>query len=257
MYGYIYKTTNLVNGKIYIGQHKSKKFDINYFGSGKLILNAIKNYGINNFKCEIIEWCDSQSQTNSRERYWINKYNSRDKKIGYNITEGGEGWKGGCHSEQTKNKISKSKTGCKPNRDYKLIKDDTKLKISNSLKEYYKTHDNPRKGVHLSDETKEKLSKINKGKKYSYETRLKHMGKIPWNKGVHMTEDAKRHLSEINTGKVVKRKLVGQYKNDILIATYISCTDASRKTGICRTQITKCCLGYKKTAKNFVFKYLE
>lgn len=42
MYGYIYKTTNLINNKIYIGQHKHEKFDIKYFGSGYALVNAIK-----------------------------------------------------------------------------------------------------------------------------------------------------------------------------------------------------------------------
>lgn len=88
MYGYIYKTTNLVNGKIYIGQHKADKFDITYFGSGKVLLNAIDKYGKENFICEILEWCETQSNTNSRERYWIKFYNSRDRNVGYNITEG-------------------------------------------------------------------------------------------------------------------------------------------------------------------------
>ena len=41
MFGYIYKTTNLINGKIYIGQHKSEVFDNSYYGSGKLIGRAI------------------------------------------------------------------------------------------------------------------------------------------------------------------------------------------------------------------------
>lgn len=52
MYGYIYKTTNLINNKIYIGQHKVKeeKIDNSYYGSGKLIIQAIKKYGKENFK---------------------------------------------------------------------------------------------------------------------------------------------------------------------------------------------------------------
>ena len=42
MFGYIYKTTNLLNNKIYIGQHKSELFDTKYFGSGKILKNAIE-----------------------------------------------------------------------------------------------------------------------------------------------------------------------------------------------------------------------
>ena len=46
MFGYIYKTTNLINNKIYIGQHKSEKFEPNkYIGSGVVLLKAINKYG--------------------------------------------------------------------------------------------------------------------------------------------------------------------------------------------------------------------
>ena len=199
MYGYIYKTTNLINNKIYIGQHKSTTFDTTYFGSGVAILNAINKYGKENFNCTLIEWCETQSQTNSRERYWIKFYNSRDKNVGYNITEGGEGWKGGHHSLESRVKISKSKTGVSPNRDY-VITNATKQKISTTLKEYFTTHENPRKGVQLSESTKQKLRKANLGKIYSKEVRLKHK-RPAWNKGIPMSEEAKQHLRELNTGK--------------------------------------------------------
>ena len=42
MYGYIYLTTNLINGKKYIGQHRSKEFDKSYFGSGVVLLKALE-----------------------------------------------------------------------------------------------------------------------------------------------------------------------------------------------------------------------
>ena len=48
-----------------------------------------------------------------------------------------------------------------------------------------------------------------------------------------MAEDAKQHLREINTGKIIARRTVGQFNmENVLLNTYISCTDASRKTGI-------------------------
>ena len=110
MIGYIYKTTNIITGKIYIGQHMSSSFDIKYKGSGISLSYAIKKYGWDNFYTEIIEECESLSQMNEREGYWIAYYNSTDKSIGYNLDSGGSNNK---HSESTKAKMSKSALGKK------------------------------------------------------------------------------------------------------------------------------------------------
>lgn len=91
MYGYIYKTTNLVNGKIYIGQHKSIKFTKEYIGSGKYLSYAIAKYGRDNFDVELLESAETKSELNLLERKWINKFNSTDRKVGYNLTRGGDG----------------------------------------------------------------------------------------------------------------------------------------------------------------------
>ncbi len=85
----IYITTNLINNKIYIGQDKHN--NPKYYGSGLVIEKAIKKYGINNFKKEILEFCTDQDDLNNKEKYWIKFYNSIDKNIGYNISEGGQG----------------------------------------------------------------------------------------------------------------------------------------------------------------------
>ena len=91
MYGYIYKTTNLVNRKIYIGQHKSQVFDRDYHGSGKLIRRAFEKYGIENFKTELIKWCETRSDINKYEKIYIHTYHSNDLAVGYNISKGGDG----------------------------------------------------------------------------------------------------------------------------------------------------------------------
>jgi group I intron endonuclease len=83
----IYKTTNLINGKIYVGQDRHN--NPMYFGSGTLIKNAIKKYGVNNFKKEVLEVCDSYDKMNEREIHWINELKSNDLTIGYNLRKGG------------------------------------------------------------------------------------------------------------------------------------------------------------------------
>jgi hypothetical protein len=61
----IYKTTNLLNNKIYIGQDKFN--NPKYLGSGKLLNISIKKHGIQNFKKEILEECNSKKELNERE----------------------------------------------------------------------------------------------------------------------------------------------------------------------------------------------
>ena len=85
----IYKITNLINKKIYIG--KDTTSDTNYFGSGLLINRAFKKYGKENFTKEVIDITDDCDELSKKEIYWISQYNSTDKKIGYNITPGGDG----------------------------------------------------------------------------------------------------------------------------------------------------------------------
>lgn len=91
MYGYIYKTTNKANNKIYIGQHRASEHDINYIGSGKLIKRAINKYGLDNFSNEVITMCDSQEEMDNTEIEMINRFKSTNLKNGYNIARGGSG----------------------------------------------------------------------------------------------------------------------------------------------------------------------
>lgn len=81
-----------------------------------LIDKAIYKYGSNNFKVELIEECNSIGEVNKREIYWISKFNSTNKNIGYNLTIGGEGgdtyrFKSNEEMNKIKSKISNSNKG--------------------------------------------------------------------------------------------------------------------------------------------------
>lgn len=112
----IYKITNKLNGKIYVGKSKYNMDD--YFGSGIIITHAIKKYGIENFTKEIIVECDD-AEIDEIEGYWIEQLNARDKSVGYNISSGGQGgdhyWKvmSDEEREQHREKIRKSTKGRK------------------------------------------------------------------------------------------------------------------------------------------------
>lgn len=102
--GYIYKITNLINKKVYIGQtqrtiqqrwsehlknglNKENKSSCNYH-----LYNAMRKYGIEHFIIEEIEFCDNE-QLDTREMFWIKEYESFNPDIGYNETMGGSGSK--------------------------------------------------------------------------------------------------------------------------------------------------------------------
>ena len=102
--GLIYKITNQINGKIYIGQTigtLSKRWREHCFEASNgaktyYLYQAMRKYGIENFNIEQIEQC-SNDLLNEREIYWITKYNSYEK--GYNLTPGGNGADTSKHSE--------------------------------------------------------------------------------------------------------------------------------------------------------------
>ena len=127
--GYIYKYTNLINGKIYIGKtyHLNKrKYEHKHREVNTYFHNAIKKYGFENFKYEVIAQTDNDKTLNFLERYYIRKFNSFGEN-GYNLTLGGEGTLGYNFSEEQKKKMSEVRKGI-------VFTDETKLKMSLSGK---------------------------------------------------------------------------------------------------------------------------
>lgn len=157
MFGYIYLTTNLINGKKYVGQHRSARFQPDkYIGSGVLLLKAIEKYGIENFKCELLESCNSDDELNEKEIYWIKKLNAVEDEDYYNLCKGGLG--------HTCDPWNKGKTGVQkrtPTMDAALEKG-RHLPASPKLKQILSEY---RQNVVVSEETRQKLSANQKGKK--------------------------------------------------------------------------------------------
>ena len=96
---YIYKITNKINNKIYIGQTYNKTIYDRFNRhikeacpkSKSYIDRAISKYGEENFICELIDTANSLNELNQKEIYWISYYNSINHNIGYNLTSGGDG----------------------------------------------------------------------------------------------------------------------------------------------------------------------
>lgn len=115
----IYKITNKVNNKVYIGlttrtvnerfeEHieRAKNSKHKYY-----IHNAMNKYGINNFSIEEIDSCDDINELKKKEQYWIEFYKSFDGRFGYNLTKGGDGVNGYRLSDEAKEKLRMSMRG--------------------------------------------------------------------------------------------------------------------------------------------------
>ena len=98
MYYYLYKITNLINGKIYIGVHRTYHLNDGYMGSGKNIQNAIKKYGIENFEKEILKWFESEEEMYDEEAEIVNE-DFIKRNDTYNIIEGGSTVDSGTYSK--------------------------------------------------------------------------------------------------------------------------------------------------------------
>ncbi len=86
----VYKITNLVNQKIYIGVHKTNDVDDGYMGSGKLIKRAIKKYGVDNFKKENLAIFDNSQEMFQMELEIVNNLYLQKTNV-YNLKQGGQG----------------------------------------------------------------------------------------------------------------------------------------------------------------------
>lgn len=160
MYGYVYETTNNVNGKKYIGKRVSNKHDKYYLGSGILLQKAIDKYGKENFSQVILEECYSNDELNEAEKAWIKKRNATSSSDYYNIADGGEG--GNLIAGYSKEELEKRNV---------LISKRTKQRMlelgiinENGLSYAYRMKiSQATKGVPKSNEMRKKLSESTKG----------------------------------------------------------------------------------------------
>jgi group I intron endonuclease len=114
----IYKVTNLVNNKVYIGktvyslEHRKKQHisDAKANRYNMLLHRAIMKYGEDNFCWEILDKVMFSDLLMDLEKFYIKKYKSRFPN-GYNLTDGGEGITGHKHSKETRKKMSESHKG--------------------------------------------------------------------------------------------------------------------------------------------------
>jgi len=105
-YHFIYKTTNLKNGKYYVGMHSTSNLKDSYLGSGTRLRRAIRKYGKENFRLEILEFFDSREELIKREKHLINEKMLKDE-LCMNLKPGGSG--GFCNEDHMRNFLEAGK----------------------------------------------------------------------------------------------------------------------------------------------------
>ena len=184
----VYLHRNKINGKVYVGQ-TGQKLSYRWKQGGKgyetccVMWKAIQKYGWDNFEHIVLKENLSLEEANFYEEYYIKKFNSNDKKFGYNIRSGG-------------------------------------------------------KNTHLSDATKQKLSKRFKGVNHPFY-------------GRHHNEQSIEQMREKKCIPVLQFDLDGNF-----IAEYKSAKHAVDTLGVQdKSCISKCCIGQRKTAHGYIWKY--
>jgi len=181
-YNLIYKTTNLVNGKIYTGQHRTDNLNDKYIGSGRELREAIKEFGKENFYCETLEFC-LREELSDKEKYWVKFYDANNPLIGYNKTAGGGGCIGYIPTEETILKLSISHIQFYENnpefliahseRRRQFLKDNPEFSKENGIKIAQHYIDNPEARIKVSEKSKEKCKDPEHIKKKSEVTKKK------------------------------------------------------------------------------------
>lgn len=231
----MYKHTNKVNGKVYIGI--TSQNPVSRWASGRGYPNnayfrsAIEKYGWDGFDHEVLYDGLTKGAASQLERELIALYRSSDRNFGYNIELGGYGRE--AVSDETREKLRQAMLGEK----------------------------NPNYGKHLSTETRQKLSECNRGEKHP-------------KYGTHHSAETREKLREQKLGErnpsygkrasaeTIERKREGAKRRKILCVEtdilYRSVREASRQTGI---NIAGICLAAKgerlKTSGGYHWKYMD
>jgi len=242
----VYKIINLINNKIYVGSSSSTKdgfkdrirTHIRLLNSkthpNKHLQSAWDKYGSHNFSFQIIEVIEDKNKIIEREQFWIDFYCVTNPDIGYNLSPTANSQLGFRHSEESKKKMSESAK-----------------KYSKEISERMKKLNTGKK---MSDEQKTKISKKIKGLKRSDEFKNK-MSIIRKTNPMKQTSIEKMRLTKIGS---VSKKRKPVYQLDLdgnVIKLWAHAGDAERELIITKGKISAVCLGKRKTAGGFKWRY--
>lgn len=226
---YLYKITNILNNKVYIGQSNDDKYRWRqhvYFAkypekTGQYIHRTMAKYGIENFIFEVIATCQTQENANEVESMLIAQHDSRNKEYGYNLKTGGSY---GGHSEETKAKISAANKGQKQTPEQKRS-------LFEGLHKWIENNGYPHQDKPHNEESRKKMSESSKGQ-------------IAWNTGLTncYSEETIQKMADAKKGRKLseetKQKMsVSRTKNRLCDVE--GCNNPHDARGMCHSHYGK------------------
>lgn len=255
----IYMWTNLISGKKYIGQTQNMGMRFKAYKKGNFnpyMLRAVYKYGINNFEIDILERDVDIGDLNNREQYWMNYYNSFDKKCGYNLCPVAGATRGVKRTEETKKKMSESaikrfsvKGGTWTGRKHS---EETKMKMSKTAIELHKKCPEIWANRHIpTEEEKQKTSNFFK----QYWSENTHS----WSGKTHKEESKKKMSESARGGKrnIRMRRVSCFTLDEEYVCTYDSASEAARNIKNYKASssgIISCLKGRTKSAYGFIWR---
>lgn len=243
---YIYLTTNKINGKQYIGQHKGEPDD-SYLGSGLGIMRAIKKYGKENFSKTVLCYCDTREEADQQERYYIELYDAVNSSKFYNAMEGGtggDGWRAAKRWDETHPEEAQKRFEESGKKLRKWVEEHPEEAALNTQKMLDAAHEWARNNP---DKVQEHMKEVQKALER-------------WRQ-----EYPEEYQEQINKWR--ESGTIANSKKILCVTTgiaYDSISEAARQTGTYQSNISKCLLGERKSAgkdkstgKKLVWKYCD
>lgn len=258
MYGYIYVTTNLINGRKYICQHAKPEFDESYYGSGTALKPAIKKYGKENFICKAVDWAKTKEELDQKEIDWIDKCGAVNSDGYYNISYGGYGAGSGrlnhrygkhwSEEEKEYRRVCSSNPSEAARRKMseasrKFMDNGGRELISERNKKYWRESE---EGKQRREKQRESWSG---SKNPMYGVRL--TGELNPNYGKHISDEQKKTIFKVQSVAIVQLSA----KDLELIAEFPSIKQASESCCISNYGIGACCRKEQKTSGGFMWMY--
>lgn len=247
----VYKHTNILNKKVYIGitsQSPTKRWGRgSNYKNNPYFYRAIQKYGWDNFKHEILFNNLCQDEACSKEKELIRLYNSTNKNNGYNITLGGEGTLGVSHVAWNKGLTKKDN----PKLAKGIISEDTRRKLREA-----------NIGKHQTEETKQKLRDVRLGSKLTEETKEKisvALKQSAYFKGKELPQITRQKAYEANIKKVfqydMSGKLINSFNSHIEAAQFLDNNGNIKRIKTICSCISDACLGNTRSAYGYFWSH--